>query len=85
MPAGAKGYAWEIVIWIDQGFSVLTGGYADETFSARCHRRRGNSVVMDAARRLLNMAFFWQDNHCRLAFENEKARRDMPPEYRRNT
>lgn len=30
----------EIVLWLDQGLSVLTGGYADETLSARAYHRK---------------------------------------------
>lgn len=82
MPAGIKGYAWEVIIWIDQGFSVLSGGYADETFSARCYRRRHASYFMWCARKFVNGLFFWMDDHCKQAYESEKCRRQLPPEYR---
>ena len=82
MPAGVKGYAWEVLIWIDQGFSVLSGGYADETFSARCYRRRDSSPEMAFMRKFVNRLFWWMDDHCKQAYESEMQRRDSPPEER---
>lgn len=67
----------EIVLWLDQGLSVLTGGYADETLSARAYRRK-----WVLGQKLINMLFFWQVNHCKTAYENEIFRRHMPMEYR---
>ena len=84
MPSGVLKQAWEVLLWLDQGFSVFTGGYADETFSARCHRCRNNSLLMDVSRRAVNAIFCWQDNHCQQAYRNEMERRGMPPEYRSN-
>lgn len=85
MPAGAIGYAKELILWLDQGLNALTGGYADETFSARCHRRQHDSLPMQFARDCVNLLFFWQVDHCRTAYQNEYRRKQLPPEYRRET
>lgn len=82
MPATVTGYLRECLLWIDQGFNVLTGGYADETFSARCHRRQHDSQAMGIAREVVNTLFFWQEDHCLTAFQNERTRKQLPPIYR---
>lgn len=82
MPRGVTGYLTEVVLWIDQSFNVLTGGYADETFSARCFRQRHKSDVHAFAYKVVNAIFFWQVDHCHQAFLNEKNRKGLPYEYR---
>jgi hypothetical protein len=32
--------------------------------------------------KLINGLFFWQDNHCKQAYESEKADKQLPLEYR---
>jgi hypothetical protein len=76
---------WQFLIAIDQAantaISLFIGdGWADETWSARCHReqRTKNIVVID----WFFLTFFNQPNHCRDAYESERLRRHLPPEYR---
>jgi hypothetical protein len=54
-------------------------GYADETLSARAWRLREMSSF---PYKLINGLFFWQDNHCKQAYESEKADKQLPLEYR---
>lgn len=73
---------WQLVLWLDQGFNVVTLGYCDELFSARCHRMQGKSRAWKRTRNLVNAIFFWQEDHCRGAFLAEMRRWDLPQEYR---
>ncbi len=53
-------------------------GYADETLSARAWRLRDES----SAYKLINALFFWQNNHCRGAYESEINNSQLPEGYR---
>lgn len=59
-----------IIRKLNQSINVLLGGYADETLSARAYRRDWKIF-----QRLINRLFFWQENHCKQAFDNELARK----------
>lgn len=72
---------WQLLIWIDQGFNVITGGWADETFSARCWRRQEEEVFC-IARKVVDAIFFFSKNHCYKSYLAEKERRGLPIEYR---
>lgn len=69
-----KGYLRNILIGLDQFAHALVGGYADETFSARAHREQW------WVRHLINAVFFDRD-HCKKAWESEKARKHLPEGY----
>ncbi len=71
---------FQILVALDQLINTLIGGYADETLSSRAHRRRlrgkgGVAWVIDHI-------FFWQDEHCKTAYESELERAQLPPEFR---
>lgn len=67
----------QLAIAVDQAFNVVFGsGYADETLSAFAHRKRG------WRRRVINGIFFWQKDHCQVAYLSEWNRRHLPKEYR---
>jgi hypothetical protein len=53
-------------------------GMPDETISARCWRRRDVSN----AYKWINRLFWWQENHCLLAYQAEMKQRHKPAEYR---
>ena len=55
-------------------------GFADESISARCYRLR-RSTAWDRAQRLIDALFFWQDGHCRLSYEAECNRQQLPMRY----
>jgi hypothetical protein len=71
----------QFLIAIDQLFNTLLGGWADETISARAWRQR-HKVRWQLAVDLIDMVFFWQDGHCRLADEAEHTRLQSHPAQR---
>lgn len=82
MPRGIERYLHQVVIAIDQLVNALTGGWADETLSARAWRlreRRGWGI----ARRVIDALFFWQEGHCLDAWLYERKRGHLPPGVRR--
>jgi hypothetical protein len=74
----------QVLIAIDQVFNTFTYikgdgfGFADETLSARAWRLRNESSV---PYKLINALFFWQDNHCKEAYESEMSNKHLPKEY----
>lgn len=64
------------------GLFLKTGGWADETISARAWRERNTSRGWGFARKAIDLLFFWQLNHCEQAYESEKSRMQIAPEYR---
>lgn len=51
--------------WISQGVNcLLLGGHHDQTVSARAYVNR-HRCGWGIAYRIINVLFFWQDNHCR--------------------
>ena len=70
------------LIALDQMLNTLIGGFADETFSARCWRRRENKTWR-FWQKLIDAIFFWQSQHCLQAYQSEQKRRQLPPEYER--
>ena len=68
--ATIRWYIQQVLIAFDQMLNALAGGWADETFSARCHRRRGD-WLWNFYRKIVNGIFFWQDDHCKQAYINE--------------
>ena len=71
---------FQVLVAVDQLVNTLLGGYADETLSSRAHRRalRGKTGVAW----LLDHLFFWQDEHCKSAYESELKRQQLPPGMR---
>jgi hypothetical protein len=73
---------WQFLIAIDQAantaISLFIGdGWADETLSARAYRMRWHKTIA-----VIDFIFFTEDQHCRDAYESERLRRHLPPEYR---
>lgn len=79
-----KHVLWQLVICADQLFNCfcywLPGGvWADETLSSRAHRIQ---AAHPRLRAWINRLFFWQEDHCRDAYQSEMVRRHLPPELR---
>lgn len=72
----------QIPIAIDQLINTICGGWADETISSVAWRKRQEGKGWAILRRVIDTLFFWQENHCRTAYESEKNRRQLPPELR---
>lgn len=65
-------YFLRVLIACNQLINALLGGMPDETLSSRAHRQhlKGNNVL----RNLINSLFFWQQDHCFLAYQEELFR-----------
>jgi hypothetical protein len=72
-------------VWIvlDQLLNALLWGWSDETLSARAWRMRHKKRRWMWLTNAINWVVFWQENHCRSAYESEKLQRHLAPEYRR--
>jgi hypothetical protein len=64
-----------------QLLNTLLGGWPDETTSARSYRQR-DKRFWGFMYRAINVLFFWQDDHCKWAYELEAKARPVPPERR---
>lgn len=72
---------FQVLVALDQVVNTLLGGWADETLSSRAHRRalRGKTGVAW----VIDHIFFWQDEHCKTAYESELERTQLPVELRK--
>lgn len=72
---------FQVLVAMDQLINTLFWGYADETISSRCYRHylKGERVW---AYKLVNAIFFWQDDHCKEAYESELTRAQLSPSMR---
>lgn len=77
----ARAYIRQVLIAIDQVGNALTGGWADETLSSRAYRLRYRQPYR-FWRAFIDAIFFWQEDHCRKAYLQERHRRQFPPELR---
>lgn len=72
----------QILIAVDQLCNTLFGGWADETFSARCWRLEPRSRGWAFLRRLVDGLFFLAPRHCEESYKSEAERAQCPAEYR---
>ena len=78
-------FAWYIQLFIsvDQVLNALLLGFADETLSSRAHRmREKRQPYFWWLATVIDFLFFWQDDHCKAAYELERKRIHLPPEMR---
>ena len=73
---------FQILVAVDQLINALLCGYADETLSARAYRHAEIKKDRCWPMRLIDALFFWQDGHCKQAYESEVTRAQLPPEER---
>jgi predicted glycosyl hydrolase (DUF1957 family) len=71
----------QILLAIDQLLNACTGGWADETLSARIWRNRNNSWYWTFLHKLVDTLFFWQKSHCYHAYMSEVIRTQLPSIY----
>ena len=72
----------QVLIAVDQFFNTIIAGFADETLSSRAYRhKKDGSRVWPAW--IIDHLFFWQEEHCRSAYESELERAHLPPELRK--
>nr|DAF78278.1 MAG TPA: hypothetical protein [Caudoviricetes sp.] len=74
---------FQILVAVDQLLNTLLGGYADETLSSRAWRH-DQDRSREWPRKLIDSLFFWQNDHCKTAYESELSRAQLPPSMRRN-
>lgn len=75
----------QIAIAVDQLINTLIpGGWADETISARCWRLR-NRRAWGVARLVVDSVLFFDKNHCEESYKSEVLRTQCAPEYRPET
>jgi len=78
-----KTYLLFVLIAIDQLLNALIGGFPDETLSSYAWRMdQKQQRYWGWTRRAIDTLFFWQGGHCRLSYEAEIERLQLPPELR---
>lgn len=68
-------YVKQILIAVDQLVNAILLGYADETISARAYRLGKTSKAWRVAEKVINVLFFFQDEHCQAAYLDEVKNR----------
>lgn len=79
------GYLLNVLIALDQLLCVLLGGFPDETMSSYAYRMRKQRKPWWFLANWIDWGaktFFDQGDHCRRAYESERARAQEPPELR---
>ena len=77
----------QLAIALDQLGNVLVScafgekAWADKTLSAHAWRWQEEGA-REWPRRVIDAMLFWQDAHCRKAYENEKSRTQLPENER---
>lgn len=74
-------YLFHNLIAVTQFLNTLTGGFPDESTSSRAYRQR-HKTHWRVIRTVIDAAFFWQVEHCAMAYLAERERRQTPPELR---
>ena len=72
----------QVLVAVDQLANTLIGGWADESISARAYRMHTQSKRWKLAMEIIDRLFFWEQEHCQWAWMVEKARKQLPLEYR---
>ena len=75
-------YLLNVLIGLDQLFTTLLGGFPDETMSSYAYRLNIQGKPFGFMRGVIDRLFFWQPDHCRMAYLDEVKLRQMPPELR---
>lgn len=74
-------YWKKVFIAVDQLVNAVLAGWPDETMSSRAWRWEQDGVRA-WPRRLIDLIFFWEPNHCRESYQSEREGRQLPPELR---
>lgn len=72
----------QVLIALDQFVNTLFCGYADETLSSRAYRHAEIKKDRRWPMVIINTLFFWQEEHCKTAYESELERAHLPPSMR---
>lgn len=83
-PPQQKSSTWihRVLVALSQLFNTLLGGMPDETTSSRVHRLRveTNKPIYRFLEWFINCLFFFELNHCYLAYSDEVNRRHVHPD-----
>ena len=74
-------YLQHNLIAVTQFLNTLTGGFPDETTSSRAYRQQ-HKLRWRIMRRVIDAIFFWEPEHCLVAYLAEVKRRQTPPQLR---
>lgn len=69
---------FQVLVALDQLVNTLLWGYADETLSARAYRHAEIKKDRRWPMWIIDHLFFWQDQHCKAAYEAELERAHLP-------
>ncbi len=74
---------FQVLVAVDQLINTFFCGMADETLSSRTYRHymKGEYAWLY---KIINALFFWQNDHCKEAYESELERMHLPPSMREN-
>lgn len=73
---------FQVLVALDQLVNTLLWGFADETLSARAYRHAEIKKDRRWPMWIIDHLFFWQDQHCKAAYEAELERAHLPPGMR---
>lgn len=73
---------FQILVAVDQLVNTMLGGFADETLSSRAYRHAAIKKDRTWPMTIIDAIFFWQDQHCKQAYESEIERSQLPPSMR---
>lgn len=71
----------QIPIAFDQFINTIFGGWATETISAAAWRKRNDGKGWKILRRLIDLLFFFDKDHCKTSYEAKVQGKNEPPEY----
>lgn len=74
-------YFKSIFIAIDQLINAIFRGWPDETLSSRAYRLEKNNIT-SIPRKIIDILFFFDKNHCEESYISERIDRYLPPELR---
>ena len=74
-------YPMKVGVALTQLLNAFFGGYPDESTSSRAWRQRAKPFWYYMLR-IIDGIFFWEQDHCRHAWESEMQRRQLPPALR---
>lgn len=79
---GLKHRFHQTIVALDQVLNAMLGGWADETISSRAYRLQDKHKHWAITRKVLDIIFFFDEEHCKTSYYSEKMRQHMPPEIR---
>lgn len=80
-------WGYHIIIALDQLCNAILRGASDETLSSRAYR--GAMIASHPKRRwkviylLIEALFFWENAHCKTAYESELTRKQLPKDFQK--